>query len=219
MEQWHYSRKMPRFKLVKIGVWEDDKFVGAVIFGQGATPEIGKPFGLKRTEVCELVRVALTKHKTMTTRIVRIALGMLRKHCPGIRLVVSFADSAQGHHGGIYAGGNWLYLGMLVHHIYRVNGRTVHPKTLYSRYGRGGQSVPWLRKNVDHRAERVVTPPKHKYVMPFDEGLRRQLMPMAKPYPKRATSIGSDATAHQAGEGGASPTVALCGHGARTEVE
>ncbi len=27
--RWHYSRRMPKSKLVRIGVWEDEKFVGS----------------------------------------------------------------------------------------------------------------------------------------------------------------------------------------------
>ena len=46
VEHWHYSRCMPKSKLSKIGVWENGKFIGAVIFGYGATPEIGKPYRL-----------------------------------------------------------------------------------------------------------------------------------------------------------------------------
>ena len=57
--RWHYSRTMPKCKLVKIGVWEDDRFRGAVIYGLGSNRHIARPFGLKDTEVCELVRVAL----------------------------------------------------------------------------------------------------------------------------------------------------------------
>ena len=33
--RWHYSKKIPVGKLVKIGVWEDGKFIGAIIFGDG----------------------------------------------------------------------------------------------------------------------------------------------------------------------------------------
>jgi len=35
VEKWHYSRTMPVGKMVKIGVWEDSKFIGAVVFAQG----------------------------------------------------------------------------------------------------------------------------------------------------------------------------------------
>ena len=42
VEHWHYSKRMPKSKLAKFGVWEGGKFVGCVIFGVGATPEIAK---------------------------------------------------------------------------------------------------------------------------------------------------------------------------------
>ena len=38
VEHWHYSHSLPIGKLVKIGVWEDDQFIGAVVFGYGANP-------------------------------------------------------------------------------------------------------------------------------------------------------------------------------------
>lgn len=212
---WHYSRKVPVFKLVRVGVWEQGRFVGCVLFGSGATPEIGTPFGLKQTEVCELVRVALDKHAAPVSRIVAIAVRMLRKQSPGLRLIVSFADQGQGHVGGIYKAGGWLYLGHFTHHTFRVNGETVHPKTLHSRYGKGGQSIPWLRANVDPNAARIVTPPKHKYVMPLDDATRVKLAPVVKPYPRapydphRVGSIAGDAPANQAGQGGSTPTPTL----------
>ena len=210
VKRWHYSKRMPSFKTVKIGAWENGKFIGVVIFGQGATPEIAKPFGLKKLEVCELVRVALGKHDTPVTRIVSVALKMLKRQSPGIKLVVSFADSAQGHIGGIYQGGNWVYVGSFSHHVYVVHGVETHPKTLHSRYGKGGQSVPWLRKNVDPNAERIGTLPKHKYAYAVDHSFRAKLESMAKPYPKRAPEAHEDVRPPIQGEGGgSSPTPAL----------
>jgi hypothetical protein len=35
VEHWHYSQTMPVGKLAKIGVWEDNKYIGAIIFGLG----------------------------------------------------------------------------------------------------------------------------------------------------------------------------------------
>ena len=172
---------------------------------------IGTPFGLEQTAVCELVRVALGHHIMPTSRIVAIAIRMLRKASPGLRLIVSFADTSQGHHGGIYQAGGWVYVGSHEYHAYRVNGRVTHPKTLHSLYGVGGQSIPWLRKHIDPNAERIANGVKHKYVMPLDDAMREQIAPLAKPYPKRprAERIGSDAPGVHPGEGGAVPTSAL----------
>ena len=44
--RWHYSRAMPKSKLVRIGVWEDERFAGAIIYGLGANRHIARPFGL-----------------------------------------------------------------------------------------------------------------------------------------------------------------------------
>lgn len=185
VEHWHYSKRMPKSKLVYIGAWENNKFIGCVIFGYGATPEIGKPYNLKQTEICELVRVALTSHTSPVSRVLAIAIKFLAKQSPGIRLIVSFSDTGQGHHGGIYQATNWLYVGSEGYHAYRVRGEVVHPRTLYDRYGVGGQSIPWLHKNVDPKAERIETEAKHKYLYPLDRAMRKQIEPLAKPYPKR----------------------------------
>ena len=52
---WHYSKAVPAGKLVKVGVWENDKFIGCVLFGRGANNNMHKAFGLKVTECCELI--------------------------------------------------------------------------------------------------------------------------------------------------------------------
>lgn len=190
-ENWHYSRAIPSAS-VKVGAWEDGRFVGVVIFGRGAASEIGSPYGLPQDQICELVRVALRDHKTPTSRIIAVALRFLRKSNPGLRMVVSFADTAQGHHGGIYQAGGWIYEGTKEYHAYRVGGKVVHPKTLHSKYGRGGQSVEWLRKNVDPNAERVQGEGKHKYILPLDDDMRKQVAHLAKPYPKRVKQATTD---------------------------
>lgn len=209
VEHWHYSKRMPKSKLVRVGVWELGKFVGCVIYGCGATPEIGKPYGLPQQQVCELVRVALTKHSTHTSRIVAIANRMVAKANPGLRLIVSFADTSHGHHGGIYQAGGWGYTGSDEYHAYLVLGKVEHPRTLYDRYGVGGQSIPWLRSNIDPKAQRIANGIKHKYVMPLDQEMKRVIAALCKPYPKRVGSADSGTPGIQPGGGGAIPTPTL----------
>jgi hypothetical protein len=111
VEHWHYSQKMPAGKLAMVGVWESDAFIGTVLFGRGGNNHIGTAYDLQQTQVCELVRVALRKHAAPVSRIVSIAVKMLRQLSPGLRLIVSYADPVQDHHGGIYQAMNWLYVG------------------------------------------------------------------------------------------------------------
>ncbi len=169
---WHYSRSIPKSKMVRVGVWEDGVFIGCVIFSYGATPQIGKPYNLKMQEICELTRIALNKHKAPVSRIMAIAIKMLKKLCPGIRLIVSYADLDQDHHGGIYQATNWIYVGRTKPDCYlKVKGIVEHRKTIYDRYG--CQSLEWIRKHVDPGAQRIADAGKHKYLMPLDSVMAR----------------------------------------------
>jgi hypothetical protein len=218
VEKWHYSGCVPNQKTVKVGVWEGGKFVGAVLFGTGANCQMFKPYGLSDTQGCELVRVALSPaHEAPVSRVVAVALRLLPKVCPKVRLVVSFADPEQGHHGGIYQAGGWVYAGStLAADEYMVNGRRMHGRALRMtrtthRFGhlKTENVLEWARKVIDPAAHRVAGSSKYRYLMPLDPDMRAKVAPLAKPYPKRAGSIVADAPAHQAGEGGSIPTPAL----------
>lgn len=76
----------------RLGVWEDDKFIGAVVFAWGANRHLAGEYKLKMTECAEVCRVALAKHSTPVSRIISIAVKMLKREMPGIRLIVSYAD-------------------------------------------------------------------------------------------------------------------------------
>lgn len=174
---WHYSKAMPSGKLVKFGVWENKKFIGVVIYGRGATPNLGKPYQLEQTEICELVRVALDKHETTVTKIVAETIKKLKLSNPGLRLIVSFADPNQGHTGQIYKAGNWIYTGKSESaKFYRVNGRVIHPRTAYSL---GKNSLNWLIDNIDPKAEAVYKLGKLRFLYPLDKPIRRKIEKLA----------------------------------------
>src|SRR5688572_32556474 len=75
---WHYSKAMPSGKMVKIGVWENEKFIGVILFSMGAQIALVRQYGLTPFEGCELTRIALNRHVTPVTRMVAIALKMLK---------------------------------------------------------------------------------------------------------------------------------------------
>jgi len=205
--KWHYSQRMPAGKLIKIGVWENGKFIGCVLFGRGAINNIGSPYDLNQTQVCELVRVALSDHRTPTSRIVAIAIKMLKRQSPGLRLVVSYADSGQGHHGGIYQAGGWVYVCNSQATSVLLHGKLWHSRSVGMKYGT--HKLDWLRKNVDPRAQLVADSLKYKYLMPLDLEMRNKVNALAKKYPKRVGSDTSDTLATHAREGGAAPTPTL----------
>lgn len=196
-ENWHYSGCMPAGKLVKIGVWECGKFIGVVLFGRGANNNMLKPFNLEQDQGCELVRIALTKHLVPVSRIVALAMQFLKRQSEGLRLIVSYADPQQGHHGGIYQAGNWVYTGTsstTVKVFYK--GKWSHKKTVDDA---GINQVSLLKKRVAG---------KHRYLMPLDAEMKARIMHLAKPYPKRAKDQASEVHSDLGGE---TPTRTLQG--------
>lgn len=203
-KKWHYSKTVPMGKPLRIGVWENGKFIGVVFFGSGASACLGRPYGLNNFEVCELVRVALKKHDAPCTRIISIAISMLKKYCPKLRLIVSFADPFHGHHGGIYQGGGWIYSGdSSPSYMWKMPDGTIAHDRRFSGTGWNAKKTP------PKTAVKIKVPGKHRYLMPLDAEMRKQITLLSKPYPKRATSADSGTSGSQPEGGGASPTVAL----------
>lgn len=212
VEHWHYQQSLPTPPLVKVGVWEDGRYVGCVLFSRGASRHIGRPFGVEQTEIAELTRVALTDHRTPVSRIIRIALSLVRTSNPGLRLIISFADPGQDHHGGIYQAGGWTYLGQQPSTVEFIapDGKQWHSRMI-SPSGRKKVYGEYRSVWKPEQCRKVTMPGKHKYAMPFDNDMRARIAPLAKPYPKRprAGSVASDAPSFHDGEGGAIPTSAL----------
>jgi hypothetical protein len=128
-----------------------------------------------------------------------IAAKFLKQSNPNLRLVVSFADPDKGHHGGIYQAMNWIYCGdsPTTTELF-VKGKWVH--------WRGG----FYQKNAQ-TLQRTM-PSKHRYLLPLDSDTQNQMLPLARPYPKRATASEGEESSRSATsgkKGGASPTLTL----------
>jgi len=177
-EHWHYSRCTPKFKQVWVGVWEDKVFKGIVAFGRSSTPYLGQAFSLATTQCAELTRIALRSHEAPVSRIMAIAIRLLKKQSPGMRLLVSLADPGQGHHGGVYQAMGWAYIGRstaMTQYYYR--GKWRNDSSLM----RDMQKDSSLKHSLKSRK----IAGKHKYILPLDEDMRRQIELLRKPYPKR----------------------------------
>jgi hypothetical protein len=213
-EKWHYSKSMPLSKTAKIGVWENRIFVGCVIFSTGAGPTCFnscKRFSLPKMSFCELQRVALNDHVTPVSKIISVALKLLKKEFTGLKCVISYADPYQNHHGGIYQAGNWYYVGVSAATpawYDKVSKKYVHDRNVTPN---GMVKVKGVYTKCSKLADcrREERPAKHKYLMPLDDEMRKQIEPLRKPYPKRVRSEVSGTIGSQPIGGGATPTRTL----------
>lgn len=211
-ENWHYSKCLPVGRSVKIGVWEDSRFVGVIFFSCGASPPMyvwaRVKLGLDKYEICELTRIALREHKTPVSRMMKVAIKFLLLKCPNIKVIVSFADMDENHHGGIYQAGNWVYIGVSnqgARQGYMIFGKKTHCRSVGAKTSNSLKGA----KKIDPNAFEIRTKGKHKYLYFIDNKLKTKVSGMIKPYPKRAASIDSDASVNHTEEGGANPTAAL----------
>lgn len=199
-KNWHYSKCLPVGKLVKVGAWEQGRFIGVVLFGRGANKSLVEPYGLNQDQCCELTRIALTSHTAPVSKIMMIAIKFLKKSNPGLRLIVSFADTEQGHHGGIYQATNWIYAGKTnAADEYMYKGRRWHGRAFRKSHGSH-------LKYISDGLTIIKGAQKHRYLMPLDKEMKESIIKLSKPYPKRVTKANSG---DQLGSGGAIPTHTL----------
>lgn len=183
---FHYAKSVPSVQYGFNVYNNNDEWCGVICYGGGATPNIGKPFGLMQGEILELVRVALNGKQETTSECVAASLRELHKIDPILKMVVSYADLDQDHAGTIYQATNWIYLGKMnsgSRGAFIINGKKTHPRTIGSMGG--VQSIKWVREHIDPNATEFFTKGKHRYIFVFDKRLRKQWLKQHQPYPKR----------------------------------
>ena len=198
VEHWHYSQSMPSGKLLKLGIWEDMRFVGVIMYGRGANNNIASPYGLNQTEAVELVRIAMMYHTCSVSKVISLSLNIIKRQSPGLRLIISYADPDQSHVGTVYQAGNWIYTGASqAQREVMFHGKVMHKRTANALFGtiKGMEKSPIMWK--------------HKYLYPLDKKMRKQIQLLSKPYPKRVISDTGDTAGFPLAEGGLTPTMTL----------
>lgn len=189
----HYAHRMCNV-VYAFGAFRGTELVGVVTYGIPPSPHLcrglcGPDFSDK---VLELNRLCCESSKNLASTLVGRSLRMLPR--PGI--VVSFADTKQGHVGYVYQATNFIYTGLTDSD--RPSPRVDRIVT-DGRHGRNQGRIKGTGK-IDHSVGIIVPrKPKHRYVFPC--GNRRQRASILKllrysvfPYPK-GESMRYDATA------------------------
>lgn len=133
----HYAHRIPSISFA-FGLYNKDlRMVGVCTYGVPASPSlvsgaISEEYADKFFELNRLVVDDGLPRNTLSF-FVATTLKML----PKPMVVVSYADSEQGHHGYIYQATNWLYTGTTKPHSeYSVDGgENKHSRHLLDEYG------------------------------------------------------------------------------------
>ena len=176
--KFHYAKSVPTVQYAYNVYNNNNEWCGVIIFGGGANNNLAKSVNLKNGEVLELERVALNGKQEQTSKAVALALKLLHKENPIVKIVVSYADHRQKHLGIIYQATNWIYLGQATtsDFQYYYNGKWTHQRSID-----GKPNKEFLKKTLPKRQNSN----KFKYIYIFDKELKKEYQEKAKKYPSK----------------------------------
>ena len=196
---FHYAKAVPTYS-IGYSVFENNNWCGVVLFGGGASVNMPTKFNLRNGQYLELNRMALNGKQSSTSKVLSIAIKLIKKECPTVRMLFSYADKGQKHAGIIYQATNWYYIENIESSgtEYLLNGIWKHDRGRYN-WGVDFKKLPKRKKAG-----------KHKYIYPLDKTLIPLCKSLSKPYPKQAVEVhklNSSQTSEKVG--GANPTQPL----------
>lgn len=209
---FHYAKRLPAQPMIGYNVFEGGQWCGVVVFNSGIR-NIESPYNLKQGQVAELCRVALNGKQSATSKAVSRAVKIFKKSNPLVKMLVSYADSDEGHNGTIYQAMNWHFTGS-----HKTGDKFVDPKTgkdihsrAHSPTGKRKQFGVMKRVLKTQDLIRIKKGDKHKYIYPLHKSMTPLCKSLAQPYPKKqAQEVNEDKRPASSREtGGSSPTLAL----------
>jgi hypothetical protein len=184
----HYAKRMCPISYA-FGAWRGTELVGVVTYGTPASAPLRS--GLCGDEwaehVLELNRLCCENSPNVASLLVGRSLRMLPK--PSV--VVSYADTAQGHVGYIYQATNFIYTGLSAKRTdWKIKGREhLHGATVADESRGQANRAEWMREKYGDDFYLDDRPRKHRYV--FAVGTKKQqtairaaLKYPVEPYPK-----------------------------------
>jgi hypothetical protein len=175
---FHYSKVVPAQYIGYSVFNNNNEWCGVILFGGGASANMGKPYKLNYGQYLELTRMALNGKQESTSKAMSIAMKLIKKDNPTVKLLISYSDKGQNHFGTIYQATNWVFVGENESSgkDYFYQGKWRHDRTL-NEYSKSFLSKLETRKRSG----------KRKYIYPLDKKLIDLCNLLKKPYPKKIT--------------------------------
>ncbi len=186
--QWllekHYAKRIPQI-MHAFGLYVDGVLKGVVTYGIPASPALcmgicGKEYSDK---VLELNRLCLMENnKNESSFLVSNSIKLL----PKPTIVVSYADTSQGHVGYVYQATNFLYTGLSANRVdWTIKGMEhKHSKTISD-----GMTLESIKEKYGDDFYYTERSRKHRYILfhgsKTDKKIMRKLLKYnIEPYPK-----------------------------------
>tara|TARA_Y100001963_G_scaffold133868_1_gene193922 strand:- start:408 stop:1022 length:615 start_codon:yes stop_codon:yes gene_type:complete len=174
--KFHYAKSIPITEIAYSVFNKKNEWCGVICFGQGANANLGKKYGVISGQFLELTRMALNGKQESTSKAMAIAIKLIKKHRPLVKILISYADKGQKHYGIIYQATNWYFVeenkSSGIEYFYK--GKWVHSR------------VPnTLPKNKRDKLKKRKKTGKYKYIYPINKNLIPMCENNSKTYPKK----------------------------------
>jgi hypothetical protein len=186
--QRHYAKRLCPISHA-FGAYREGELVGVVTYGTPASSplRIGICGEEWASRVLELNRLCCENSPNVASLIVGRSLRMLPK--PSV--VVSYADTAQGHVGYVYQATNFVYTGLSAKRTdWKIRGKEhLHGATVADESRGQKNRAKWMRAKYGDDFYLEDRPRKHRYVFPVGSKSQRKAILAAlkyevEPYPK-----------------------------------
>jgi hypothetical protein len=189
IEAVHYARRWPSVSFA-YGLFCEGVLCGVVTYGTPASAPLRSGLAGEKyaVSVLELNRLCLERNgKNEASMLVGRSLQQL----PGNRIVVSYADTSQGHVGFVYQACNFLYTGLSAQRTdWTIEGEEhLHGQTIADRFRGVENRADAVRAEYGDRFRLEPRPRKHRYVQivgtrSFKKEARLAIRYPFLPYPK-----------------------------------
>lgn len=189
----HYARRWPSISYA-FGLFDGDNLIGIVTYGTPPSAPLRRGIAGDeyKGDVLELNRLCLMyNRKNEASMLVGRSLKML----PRNKIVVSFADTEQGHAGIVYQAANFIYCGLSAKRTdWKVKGlEHLHGQTIADEFRGVKNRAEAMRQKYGDNFYLAPRPRKHRYIYicggkEYKKRVLSALRYQQEPYPKATRS-------------------------------
>lgn len=186
----HYARRWPQMTYA-FGLFFKAELCGVITYGETTSAQLRMNLAglVFETNIIELSRLCLKYNRPNEASLL---VGRSIKLLPKNKIIVSFADTAQGHLGCVYQAANFLYTGLnCPREQFRIKGKdNLHALSITKGFTRDELREKYGNENCQYEA----VSRKHRYVYfagtrKFKKAARAALQHKIRSFPKRGETI------------------------------
>lgn len=177
----HYAKRLPPITY-SFGLFKENILNGICTYGTPVSNSLRNLFE-PNYKLMELNRLVVNENLEKNT--LSFFVSNTLKLLPKPLVIVSYADTSQGHHGYIYQATNWNYTGLSAEFKdYYVKGlEHLHGATIFD-MSRGQENrADWLRQKFGDNLIMIDRPRKHRYFYFLGNKYQVKDMINKNPYP------------------------------------